>query len=473
MSLVSPIARHSSTTVRMPAAAAVVSNETIHTGDGRSWPARPGTGELIVPVLDGTLERFREHSTIVIDGVHVEQHAAQLGAVRAAGWECSAVGAWTTYHRDGRTVSVGLREDMSHDRNHFGTLVDPGTDPGVLAMLLDRYITLTGYPWRGTCATSALNGIRLTWENALGQPRWTLPKTGPGFPVGALTWSRPATADEVSWGYFHTFDVNASYLAAAINAHVAWSGLEHTGPRMFDPQLPGYWLLDLDTPTLEWDADPGRPPLVGRQLRHGQAWVTTPIGKLLQDLGHRVEVRDSWTAQLRIGNGSPAARVFTRWAEQLRDARLAAETDGLLVIVEAIKRTYTDAIGGMQKDGMRIHRPDWAHTVIDLARANLFRRMLRVRQSEGIWPVSIVTDSLTYADCSASGYVLGQALGVNRCAVSCGCDDPGRRLLGSFKHAECLTAEQWSTRASRPASATPAARAGRRSRTDRRGTRRV
>lgn len=393
------------------------------------------------------------HSTIVVDGVAVAEHAQFSDQARRDGWDHHAVGPWTLYHRaDGRTVAVGLRAEFGP--RHLGVLIDQGDDPALLALLLDRYATLTGINWRGTPATTALAKIRLTWENSPGSPRWNFRKVGPGYATGPLIWSRPLTELQASWGYVHTFDASSAYLGSAGNAELAWSVLETTGPRTFDKHIPGYWHIVLDPLTLAWCADPNRPPLITpARIRDGAAWLTTPMVWMLRELGHPIQIRATWTASQRNGHRR-GHRVLRQFAEQLRDARRDAPTDRLRY---AIKRTYKDATGGMQREGMRIYRPDWAHTLIDLWRVTLLRRIIKVHETQGIWPCEVKTDSVSYPDCiehpqprGATRHLntptLTDALNVQGCELpgcSCSYSPPGRFALGTYKHEATTTAEQW------------------------------
>jgi hypothetical protein len=392
-------------------------------------PARPEVGSDLVGILNGTLGRFTQHSAIVVDGTAPAAFRAHSEAAKAAGWAHSKVDAWTLFYReDGRTVALGLRDAMS--TRHLGVLFDKQTDPGVLALHLDRYHQVTGNPWRGTPATSAHNAIRLTWGNKAYQPVWSAPRIPASSDVGFISWSRPLSETEIRWGWLYTFDANSAYLGSAVNAEVAWGPLHHTGPQQFDAGIPGYWHCDLPTALLEALADPCRPPLL-RTPRNGQAWLTTPYLKLLEDLGYQCLIVDSWTGreEFRAGGGRlhPAgSRIFRSWSEGLRDGlRTAPEA-----VVLAAKRTYKDAVGGMQKEGMRISRRDWGESIIDLWRATLMRRIIRIYEGHGVWPVRVATDSVTYAAGTGLESQLAEIVGCR----------PG---LGGFHLEETVTAAAW------------------------------
>jgi hypothetical protein len=403
---------------------------------GTTWPRHE---VKLCSVLGFTVEgRWAEHSTIVIDGLTVADVEDQDQAVRDAGWQFSKFDAWTLFHREGRTVSVGLRDSMN-PRQHFGVLVSKIVDPGVLAQLLDRYNTLVPSAWRGTPGTTALAALRLSWENTGSEPLWHTKRSAVGSACGPINWSRPLNQWEQDWGYVHTFDANSAYLAAAINVEVAWSALVETGAiARFDPKTPGYWLIRLAPATLELLADPARPTLIPakRMLKGGLVWLTTDVVKLLIEWGDPADVIDSVTAVPKVVGKHVMrehARVFRPWGEALRDARYAThgQPKGLQRLLEgAVKRTYTDATGAMQRETMRVYRCDWADAFIDLAAVNLYRRIVQVHQTQGVWPVEVRTDSVSYADCAEEPAVLAKAIGVR----------PG---LGGFKHQATVTTETW------------------------------
>ncbi len=402
--------------------------EIRHTGvvDLRTW-------------LAASTQKFcgwAEHSTVVVDGAPWTAVQDQEAGIREDGWEFSKLDAWTLFHREGRTVSVGFRDSMN-PRQHFGVLVSKIVDPGVLAQLLDRYNTMVPTAWRGTPGTTALAALRLSWANTGSEPLWHTKRNHAEGPVGPINWSRPLNQWEQDWGYVHTFDANSAYLSSAINAVVAWSGLQDTGPMPFDSKLPGYWLVQLPDDVREFFGDQ-RPVLIPpkRMLKHGYVWLSTDVVKFLVDLFGPVDVHDSRTAVPKVIGDRMlrnTARVFRPWGEALRDARTAAQGQptGLRRILEgAVKRTYTDATGAMQRETMRVCRGDWADALIDLAAVNLYRRILRVHETEGVWPVEVRTDSVSYADCSDNPATLAKAIGVR----------PG---LGGFKHQATVTVDTW------------------------------
>lgn len=436
-------------------AAVVGTDHRIHLPGGLISTATVRPSDILT-ILAGTVS-MADHCTIVVDGATVADHAAHVDTVRRSGWAVTQVGPWTLYRRDGRTCAVGLRDEFGPA--HLGSLIHRGDDPGVLATLLHRYAELVGMSWRGTAATTAFARIRLTWENARETPLWHQIKTGPGYASGPLVYHRSLTRRERWWGYVHTFDAASAYLGSMINAELAWSGLTHTGRRTFDRHVPGYWLCELSAATLAWCADPSLPPIVPpARIRDGQAWLTTPMVDLLYFIGEPPAIVDSWTARERGGRRG-GYRILRTFGEQLRDARAAAARDSLMAerLVYALKRTYKDAVGGMQREGMRIYRPDWAHTIIDTWRATIIRRILSVHERQRVWPVRVMTDSLSYPDSGGPAprgatAALGEptltdSLSVAVCEVpGCCCAGPTQPEigpLGTYKHTATVTTRAW------------------------------
>lgn len=435
----------------------VITATAAYYGDGTMTPLRNGVARDLRAILAGVPDRFVDHATIVVDDVPLDAYSGQGGAARALGWNHREIGPWTVFHRaDGRTLALGVRDAMT-PHHHFGVLFNADTDPGVVAVVLDRYHRVTGCAWRGTFATTSLNAIRLTWGNSDAQPRWTAPRDVRMSGAGRLEWRRDLTPLERSWGYVHTFDGNRAYLGAAINAEVAWSELVPTGAREFDPKIPGYWWLGLPDELLATLDDPQRPPVVRHVTGDGVARVTTPYAKLLYELAPQCRVVNSLTGRAH-GSRTAGARILRPWAEQLRDAfdRVDALPAGGMreLLGGATKRTYKDAVGGMQREGMRVCRGDWAHTVIDQWAATFYRRILAVHESQGVWPVEIKTDSVAYADsvevpqrrhATAPYATLTDALSVAGCSTGCGCSPTARGPLGTFKHVATTAARAWAT----------------------------
>src|SRR4029077_680539 len=244
----------------------------------RSWMPNGWTGSGGAPslpaVLDYAARCMAQHTSIVFAGV-----AAPERAERVPGWKAWHAGPWTVYRGQdttaGHLVAVGYRDGF--DQRQYGTLFDATTSGQDIADRLHRFGKAIGFTWCGTAASTAMFALRASWENVSEKPLWHLRAPVPKVSSGALIWDRQATVKEAgvpAWAW----DVNGAHLTAAGMAEVAWSSLEHTGPRMFDKRAPGYWLVTVP------DQDPYAPPVVDAEDldEHGRAWVTTPVCEWLQ-----------------------------------------------------------------------------------------------------------------------------------------------------------------------------------------------
>lgn len=350
---------------------------------GAHWFERPREGVILldapVHASMGLPER-QPRSTSGLDRLLVD--------ARAAGWNVGKPTPWMTFWATGRpTVHVGLMGWLSPGNHALHS-----DDHGAMTYRMRRYHELTGTAFHGTPGVSGTGLLRDHWQGRA--PRW-LGNYDRIDPAGADTeqryvWESPHAPEHP---YAHRYDANLQYLGAANVSEVALDELRHTGRRKFNgPGASGYWKIIV-------------PPWNEKRLPHPangvvgqQKWVTTPTMELLWQLardGFTVmpDVLDSWTCD-RTG------RVFRHWATRLGDAlrdvaeneKLAADQDALTL---AIKRTYRETIGLLYRPGGRIYRPDWHHTVIGMARCNLFRK-LRKAADTGRFPESIKVDAVTY-----------------------------------------------------------------------------
>jgi len=317
-----------------------------------------------------------------------------LTAPRAAGWRVSALGPWTTFWRPERS------EPAVHVLAHPWRRPDaplPLEDPWEASWYLRRYAELAGGAYHATAGVAGLGLLRDRFCPR-SRPFWT-----PPWKAELLKATRNAEAD-LLWststtpagGHLHTYDANVMYLSAAALVEVASGELKHTGAIGADPSRPGYWRIGWPA----WNL-PHVPNPLGWRNRKGSrseaVWITSPTLKLLCQLAEEgltgaPEIRDSWTADT-------GHRVLRTWAEQLGGAidtaRESAEP-GDDRVLPALKATYREAVGMLDRDTGRMHRPDWRHAVIGLARANLWRKVWRVGTRENRWPVQVKTDAVTY-----------------------------------------------------------------------------
>nr|WP_258025277.1 transcriptional regulator [Streptomyces bambusae] len=221
-------------------------------------------------------------------------------------------------------------------------------------------------------------------------------------------------------------DVNMAFAAAANRLTVGIGPAVHTTNPAFDPKLPGCWLADLSSLTL----DPrlpspftphGRPPT-------GPAWYATPTLAYAAELGHTPRPTEAW---IRPDNGP----YLDAWYSRLRDAYMATMADlGVTpdltpeaflaamathkdhsrthaAVLSAIKATVKGGIGKLrerpQGAGYRpgepwpaLERPTWRPdiraAVISTARVNMHRKMRKLAEAADLHPVAVLSDCAVY-----------------------------------------------------------------------------
>ncbi|MGW1045003.1 telomere-associated protein Tap [Streptomyces sp. NPDC002547] len=272
-------------------------------------------------------------------------------------------------------------------------------------------------------------------------PRFHVRGPGERLFEEAYDWARDLTDAECMQGHLVGLDVNLAFGAAANGAVVGLSSPpEHVTDPVFDPAVPGSWLVDLSHVDLsrvkvgkQWrDLDAALLPspfTPSGQRPTGPAWYATPTVAYAVELGYDVTPVEAW---LRRESG----RFLDGWYKRLRDAYVATMADlgvaeklsphqflqamdgyksrdpELGIVVNAVKMTVKGGIGKLQekargggwKPGQAwpalarpTWRPDIRATVISRARINMHRKMLALAAATGRYPVAVLSDCAVYA----------------------------------------------------------------------------
>ncbi|MFF3677994.1 telomere-associated protein Tap [Streptomyces sp. NPDC002120] len=243
----------------------------------------------------------------------------------------------------------------------------------------------------------------------------------------AHRWSRPLTGAERLKAYVVAIRVTLPLTAAASRRRVGLGAPVHVERPVFDKSLPGSWLVDLSSVTLDerlpspFTPD-GRPPT-------GAAWYTTPTLSYAVELGFPVQPVEAY---VRTAGGD----YLDPWYKRMRDGYLATMADlgvsaglggrelldalavhrqgdpGPARVLDAIAAT---AEGGVAKLGegppeagdgplrpwsapqRATWRPDIRAAVVATARVNAHRKMLRLARETGRFPVAVSADRVVYA----------------------------------------------------------------------------
>ncbi|MYQ45297.1 helix-turn-helix domain-containing protein [Streptomyces sp. SID4985] len=256
----------------------------------------------------------------------------------------------------------------------------------------------------------------------------------------AYDWARPMTDAECTLRHLVGIDVNMAFAAGANGLAVGLGAPTHVTAPVFDPKLPGSWLVDLSHVDLsrvkagkEWGELDGSllpSPFTPKGERpEGPAWYATPTVAYAVELGYEVRPVEAWVRQ---DNG----RYLDGWYNRLRDAYLATMADlgvhpdlapgdfltamegwkgrdpELGLVVSAIKATVKGGIGKLRErprgEGWRpgepwraLSRPTWRPdiraAVISRTRINLHRKIVRHAAFTGQYPVAVLSDCVVYA----------------------------------------------------------------------------
>ncbi|TVL87352.1 telomere-associated protein Tap [Streptomyces sp. SAJ15] len=256
----------------------------------------------------------------------------------------------------------------------------------------------------------------------------------------AYDWARPMTDAECTLRHLVGIDVNMAFAAGANGLTVGLGAPTHVKNPVFDPKLPGSWLVDLSPVDLshvkvgkEWvelDGSLLPSPFTPKgEAPTGPAWYATPTVAYAVELGYEVRPTEAW---VRYDNG----RYLDGWYQRLRDAYLAtmadlgvdadlapadflAAMDGykdrdpeLAIVVSAIKATVKGGLGKLRErprgEGWRpgepwraLSRPTWRPdiraAVISRTRINLHRKIVKHAAFTGQYPIAILSDCVVYA----------------------------------------------------------------------------
>ncbi|MCX4460455.1 helix-turn-helix domain-containing protein (plasmid) [Streptomyces sp. NBC_01340] len=265
---------------------------------------------------------------------------------------------------------------------------------------------------------------------------------GPGEKLfeEAYDWARPLTDAECTKRHLVGIDVNMAFAAGANGLTVGLGEPTQVKNPVFDPKLPGSWLVDLSHVDLsrvkvgkEWvelDGSLLPSPFTPKGERPtGPAWYATPTVAYALELGYDVAPIEAW---VRYDNG----RYLDAWYNRLRDAYLATMADlgvdadlspadflvamdgyrsrdpELAIVVSAVKATVKGGLGKLRErprgEGWKpgepwraLSRPTWRPdiraAVISRTRINLHRKLLKHAAFTGQYPVAILSDCVVYA----------------------------------------------------------------------------
>ncbi len=331
-------------------------------------------------------------------------HPLVLGA-RAAGYEVggqdNALSATTRIWRpDNKLVQArfviipALRED-------FKPLLADDPVPATLARRLALFAEALRAPFAVSAATTGQDLMfHLAPSKEARAERFTACTTVPPAEIAQLEkdidWHRKPTDEELQHRYVHAYDRGGSYLAGV-------SGLElgvgephhHPNGRPFDAKTPGYWKIVLPERG-DWRMPDPLDPFNRRESIAGlESWVATPTLELAVSWGHEFEILEAYVWDKHT-------RLLDNWYERIRDARTALDVDDddAQLARNLLKEVYVRSLGMMASFEHHQGKPGFAperyHAIQARSRANILRRVKKIGEDSGRWPVAITKDTILY-----------------------------------------------------------------------------
>ena len=263
---------------------------------------------------------------------------------------------------------------------------------GALRDALNAFRTAVGFDWR---RSPGATGLRLLRQLHSGRGAARLELDGAPPPpaldglvsdAGHLSYTRAPRVGEGA--YLHSYDVNGQYLAACSSLALGVGAWQHHTHVTLDAKPanwePGYYFVRAAEKAKEG-------PCPAILTNHTGTWVTTPTLRLLREQGAMLHVRESYT-------WAASKRYLEPWYKTLRDAR-AQLTDPYAL--DAVKGIYRYSFAWFEsrkwdRSEDTLYRPDWAHQVRALARANVLRTVYRVAQLYGVSPLAVGSDCVYY-----------------------------------------------------------------------------
>jgi hypothetical protein len=226
-----------------------------------------------------------------------------------------------------------------------------------------------------------------------------------------FAWKRPI---EEKGAWLHAYDKNSMYLSAASGAGLGIGNPTYyagTNMKTPDMKLAGLWHIR-DCVHIP-GADKVLAPLYAMHtfapwpLAEGQEWCTTPILKILCEMGYHVTLSEGyeWPITRRALGGAPNR---PGWAETLWSwrAKYKADTsEAGAVKYASMKRIATASIGLLGHYNptapapMRdraFPRPDWWSTIIETAKARMLYNIDAFARDGFGWPCMVFVDCLYY-----------------------------------------------------------------------------
>ncbi|WP_158240411.1 hypothetical protein, partial [Mycobacterium hubeiense] len=394
-------------------------------GGGRSMPEPPQLllTEAALAHLGVTLPDLTDEPNPI--EVIAAAGAELMKSTLAAGYQTSKVGTlriWTKVWRGSQAAEFVLLPAVAITDPQSGLL--EGTDEPVdLAYRLHRMAELLGTTYSSSGAVTGRRlyerlhppGGRALTPTELVVPPEPFRKSPGRLAAGAMVWVRPLTADEQRHRFIHGYDLRANYLTAAGKAIFGMGAPEHHREAIaFDPKVAGLWRVAVGAQQYPgYIADGGGHAMLpdilalarGRDAASG--WFSTPTLKYVaNELDWPIEVQEAYT-------WSTSRRLLETWTKHINTARLRLlehldehpnDINGRAeyTATQAVYRGFVGRlayVGDRNDKGEPVsawHRPDWRATIQAEANVDLHRKIRKIADTTGRYPVAVFTDELLY-----------------------------------------------------------------------------
>ncbi len=222
------------------------------------------------------------------------------------------------------------------------------------------------------------------------------------------SWHRKPTLAERACGYLHQYDKTAAWMGAYSNVLLGIGEPQHaTGNLVYNPKWAGYWrVAEVPGHGIE-----GLPPLQFADAPDGGHWLRTPGMDLLRQLypEWEPEVVEAWywPTSRRALNGmyqhlkNSRDYILDAIAAGRPGAKLAKQVNGRLYQsfwghLGRVSGPKQDFESGGNYDRDIYWRPDWAHSLRELACCNTYRALMGFAES-GHYPISVYVDAAAFA----------------------------------------------------------------------------
>lgn len=327
-------------------------------------------------------------------------------AVKAAvddGWQVGGgieptLGRWTRMTRGSERVLVAQIAVM--DPTGYPVIGGDPT-PGQLAARLDGFARAYGFPLKMSPQTTMhdyLSALKGNEQQTLFAP------SNDWLELGGVEeevrWSRLPSDDELTLPYLHGYDRGGSYLSGISGGMHFGIGkpYRHKGDLQLGRNVVALCRIsagDADREPMTWAAP--TPLFPNAHARMGDTvWRTSTTVSYARELGYQVPVLEAWV-------WPKTAPIFETWYKATTAARtrfLDPDTPDGKLLLDQLKTIYTRGIGQMGSDesaGKPHFAPERRWQILARARNNLMRKVVKIGESTGSWPLAWDNDTIVYA----------------------------------------------------------------------------